>query len=163
MEFRKPSFKTQIIQALNPAMLCIILLFCSVPALTSAERVARLDTIRLHLTPTIDSIIKLSTDTTKNIEGRSLTRVALATLFLGKPEDKAEKLVRLLFNRQYSDTLSPLYGWVPWSYQDTFVIDKNAIEFGMQAIGPLLLLYGSHLSSLFIQYLRPIYMLRSRP
>jgi hypothetical protein len=58
-------------------------------------------------------------------------------------------MLRLVFARQNMDPSSPKYGELPWQLNGDDVHDANAIEFGTQPLAPILLGYGSRLSSGF--------------
>lgn len=84
---------------------------------------------------------------------RDLPNAALAKLALGGDPRGAERLLRFCFQQQNMDPNSGTYGEVPWQVGHPEISDKNAIEFTMQAVGPILLQYGDKLSEPFKQEL----------
>jgi len=81
---------------------------------------------------------------------RDLTNAALGVMALGHPPAEAEALMRMAFSLQDMKT-----GTLPWQMGHPEISDANAIEFGCQSMGPLLLHYGGSLSGGFKEEMRP--------
>ena len=81
---------------------------------------------------------------------RDLTNAALGAMALGQPPAEAEALIGRAFSLQ--DMTS---GTLPWQAGHPEIVDANAIEFGCQSMGPLLLHYGDSLSREFKAGMRP--------
>ncbi len=80
---------------------------------------------------------------------RDLANAALAKLIISNDGPGAESLLRLEFAQQNMDAHSPDFGNLPWQIGHPDIHDANAIEFGMQPIGPIWLGHGRQLSPAF--------------
>jgi hypothetical protein len=76
---------------------------------------------------------------------RDVTNCALARLASGAGPAGVEAMLRRILATQDMDPGSATYGAVPWQVNHPEIQDANAIEFAMQAIGPLLKHYGGRL------------------
>ena len=88
-------------------------------------------------------------------ETREVVNAGLATLVLSGDPRAAERLVLWAFRHQNLDSGSPAFGTIPWRVAHPEIRDSNAIEFCTQALGPLFLGYGGHLSPEFREQMRP--------
>lgn len=86
---------------------------------------------------------------------RDVTNAALVKLATGAPPSEAEALLKWAFATQDMDRQSPTYGIVPWQVHHDEIQDANAIEFALQALGPILKHYRKQLSPAFRKDLQP--------
>lgn len=77
----------------------------------------------------------------RRLSVRDASNAALAALVLGRDPAIAERLLQNVLRVQ-----EPASGTLPWMLQGPVVNDSNAIEFGTQAWGPILLGYADRLS-----------------
>jgi hypothetical protein len=103
----------------------------------------------------LSSLAKSAAATTPQVDTRDLANGALATYLTGGNPAQAENFLRMEFAQQNMDATSSSYGMVPWRLNDASINDDNAIEFGTEAIGPILLHYGSSISSSLRSFLIP--------
>ena len=92
-----------------------------------------------------DKFALTANDARRPLTARDLPNAALAELALGRGPVRAESYLSALFAAQDMDPSSRGYGTVPWQLRGKAVADANAIEFSMQAVGPLFLRYGTKL------------------
>lgn len=85
----------------------------------------------------------------KPLTTRDLTNAALVNLMAGGSASISEAWIERAYATQEMDHGSTNFGELKWSTGDSAITDKNAIEFGTQAIGPLYLSYGKQLSAGF--------------
>lgn len=86
---------------------------------------------------------------------RDLSHAALASLILGQPPAHAENYLRRVFALQNLDPSSPDFGIVPWQQNHPEIRDANAIEFTMEPVGAIFLLFGEKLPPDFRAEARP--------
>ncbi|HTB79266.1 MAG TPA: hypothetical protein VK717_00105 [Opitutaceae bacterium] len=86
---------------------------------------------------------------------RDLSHAALASLILGQPPARAENYLRCVFALQNMDPSSPDFGNVPWQQNHPAIRDANAIEFTMEPVGAIFLLFGEKLPPDFRAEARP--------
>src|SRR5581483_9526815 len=86
---------------------------------------------------------------------RDISHAALASLILGEPPARAENYLRHVFALQEMDASSRDFGIVPWQENHPDIRDANAIEFTMEPVGPIFLLFGDKLSPAFRAEARP--------
>jgi hypothetical protein len=121
-----------------------------------SERQKRLDELRAGLSDKANQVIEQSDKPGAKITVRDLCNTALYQLASGAGDaSTAEKLLRLEFENQNNDKSSDTYGRLPWDIGSQEISDLNANEFGTQAVGPILLGYGSSLSEECKKWLRP--------
>jgi hypothetical protein len=119
------------------------------------ERARRLAGIRQAVAASVDELEKRLSMPGAAPSIRDLPNAALATLILSKNGPAAEDLIRREFSEQNMDAASPDFGSLPWQIGHPEIQDANAIEFGMQAIGPIWLGYGQYFSAGFKQEMAP--------
>jgi hypothetical protein len=94
-------------------------------------------------------------DPAKSVTTRDLTNAALLNLMTGGDAARSEAWVERAYATQDMDPASKTFGELKWNTGDAAITDRNAIEFGMQAMGPLYLVYGDRLSPEFKRRLAP--------
>src|SRR5262249_46090233 len=128
--------------------------FCTASAqgrtFSAAERAGHITSFRQDLAGVVRDLQKAVQRPNPTPSVRDLTNAALGAAALGRPADEAESLMRLAFGLQDMEK-----GTVPWQMGHPEINDANAIEFACQAVGPLLLHYGSALSEAFKQEMAP--------
>ena len=107
--------------------------------LSAKERERRLVEVRTGLAKAVADFDKRLARPNPEPSIRDLPNAAFAKLLLGQDPREAEKLVELEFHQQDMDEKSPAFGMLPWQIGHPEIHDDNAIEFGTQAIGPMLL------------------------
>jgi hypothetical protein len=123
--------------------------------LTGGERQRRLDEIREGIRRTVRDLERRLARPGSALTTRDLSNAALFTLVSGGEPRQAERLLRLALAGQDLDPRSPRYGALPWQSGGSEVTDENALPFGTQALGPILLAYGDRLSGEFRKGLAP--------
>ena len=123
--------------------------------LTPAERQRRLDEIRAGLARTARDLDRQLGQPGVVPTLRNLPNAALFKLVAGDDPKAAEALLRRAFAAQDMDPQSDGYGSLPWLIGNAEIKDENAVEFGTQAVGPILLEYGDRLSPEFRKELEP--------
>ncbi|MDR3708410.1 MAG: hypothetical protein P4L33_08915 [Capsulimonadaceae bacterium] len=126
-----------------------------VAAVTPLSRAERLNFIAVGLQNQADRLLKKIEAPNATPTDRDLPWAALAELSLRRDPKRAEELLKCAFDPQIMDPASPAYGKLPWQIGHPEIKDDNAIEFGTQAIGPILLGYRDKLSPEIMTYLRP--------
>jgi hypothetical protein len=121
----------------------------AVRVLTPPEREAVLTQMRAGIQAGVEQLEHQLKDPNSNIALRDVSYGALAELELNRDPHMAEAMLRRVFARQNMDPASPKYGELPWQLNADDVHDANAIEFGTQSWGPILLGHGDRLSSDF--------------
>jgi hypothetical protein len=117
---------------------------------SAAERARRVNSFRSNLAGIVSDFQKSLERPNPTPSVRDLTNAALGAAALGRPASEAEALMRMAFKLQDMEK-----GTVPWQMGHPEINDANAIEFACQAVGPLLLHYGSSLSAQFKQEMAP--------
>ena len=133
----------------------ILALLAAASLAAAAPEPAPLGLLKDGLTRIVAKIEAAAADPNQPLSVRDLPNAALGELALGGDPKKAESLLRLMFAQQDMDAKSPGYGTVPWEIRGKTVTDPNAIEFSMQAVGPILIRYGERLSPAFLQEAPP--------
>ena len=134
-------------------MLPVILLAAA--ASTAHDHAARIDNVRSGLEKTLTSMEAKSRKTGASITTRDLTNGALAEIILHSDGKRAAELLRMAFDTQDLDPQSAHYGMLPWDTANREISDMNAIEFGTQSMGPLLLHYKDKLPAGLVDALTP--------
>jgi hypothetical protein len=125
------------------------------PPLTPAERQTRLAEIRAGIARTATGLERNLAQPQAVLTRRDLPNLALFRLATGADPREAERLLRLAFADQDTDPHSKEYGSLSWLVGSSAVSDENMVEFGTQAVGPILLEYGGCLSPEFRKELQP--------
>ena len=86
---------------------------------------------------------------------RDLVNAAFAALLMGKEPQTAERLLNASLQAQDMEVSSKTYGQFKWMTIDDSVTDRNAVEFVVEGLAPLLLSHGKELSSEFVNKLQP--------
>jgi hypothetical protein len=94
-------------------------------------------------------------DPAKSVTTRDLTNAALLNLMTGGDAARSEAWVERAYATQDMDKASKTFGELKWNTGDAAITDRNAIEFGTQAMGPLYLVYGDRLSPEFKRRMAP--------
>ena len=125
----------------------------TLPALTVAPqgRTQRLANIGEGVRQSLRSLVRIMNRVNPTPSIRDLPNGALAALALGEDPGVAEKLLRAEFAQQNMDPASAQFGDIPWQIGHPEVKDANSIEFGFQAVGPILLHFRDRLTPAFIQ------------
>lgn len=134
-------------------MLPVILLAAA--AATAPDHATRIDYLRNGLDKTLISLEKKAGKPGVSITTRDLTNGALAAIILHGDGKQAAELLRQAFDTQDMDPQSKHYGMLPWETSNRDISDMNAIEFGTQSMGPLLLHYRDKLPAGFPDTLLP--------
>src|ERR1035438_706677 len=134
-------------------MLPVILLAAA--AATAPDHATRIDYLRNGLEKTLSSLEAKAQKPGVSITTRDLTNGALAAVMLSGDGKRAAGLLRLAFDTQDMDPQSKHYGMLPWETANREVSDLNAIEFGTQSMGPLLLHYRNKLPADLVDELLP--------
>jgi hypothetical protein len=134
-------------------MLPVILLAAA--AATASDHASRVDYVRNGLEKTLTSLETKAGRSGVSITTRDLTNGALAEVILRGDGKRAAGLLRLAFDTQDMDPKSTHYGMLPWETANREISDMNAIEFGTQSMGPLLLHYKDKLPADFVDALLP--------
>jgi len=127
----------------------------SVRVLTPEEREAVLTQMRSGIQAGVEQLEREIKDTSSNVALRDVSYGALAELELNRDPHITEEMLRRALARQNMDDSSPDYGNLPWQLNNNDVHDANAIEFGSQSWGPILLGHGERLSAGFKKELTP--------
>jgi hypothetical protein len=90
-----------------------------------------------------------------SVSTRDLTNAALLNLLTGGEPARSEAWIERAYETQDMDRGSVTFGELKWKTGDAAITDRNAIEFGTQAIGPIYLAYGTHLSDDFKKKMGP--------
>jgi hypothetical protein len=94
-------------------------------------------------------------DPAKSVTTRDLTNAALLNLMTGGDAARSETWIERAYATQDRNAASQTFGELKWNTGDAAVTDRNAIEFGMQAVGPLYLAFGDRLSAGFKERMAP--------
>lgn len=94
-------------------------------------------------------------DSGSSVTIRDLANAAFFAIATGSDTKSAERALHVAFETQKMDDGVDEFGVLPWQINGDTVKDKNSIEFGTEAIGPLLLGYGGNLSGGFKEWLKP--------
>jgi hypothetical protein len=94
-------------------------------------------------------------DPAKSVTTRDLTNAALLNLMTGGATARSEAWIERAYATQDMDPASKTFGELKWNTGDAAITDRNAIEFGTQAMGPLYLAYGDRLSPEFKRSMAP--------
>lgn len=119
------------------------------------DRAARLQEIESGEQTILDKFVKHIAEPGAEITERDLPNYALGVLALGDDPKIADSMLREGFGSQVMDPQAADYGKLPWIVGNAEVNDANAIEFGTQAVGPILLDYSNKLSPDLIAWLKP--------
>lgn len=138
-------------------MLLPVLFFAAAAAATGAvpEHAARVEYVRSGLDKILTSLEQKTHKPGVSITTRDLTNGAMAEILLHADGQRAAELLRLAFATQDMDEKSPHYGMLPWETANREISDMNAIEFGTQSMGPLLLRYKDKLPAGLVDDLMP--------
>jgi hypothetical protein len=134
-------------------MLPVILLAAA--AATAPDHTARVDYLRSGLEKTLSSLETKAAKRGTSITTRDLTNGALVAMALHGDGKRVAELVRMAFDTQDMDPQSNHYGMLPWETANPTISDMNAIEFGTQSLGPLLLGYKDKLPAGFVDAIIP--------
>ena len=124
-------------------MLPILLLAAA--TVTSPDHAAQIDYLRSGLDKTLQNLEAKAKRTGVSITTGDLTNGALTAVILHNDGNGAAELLRAAFATQDMDPQSKNYGMLPWETANKDISDLNAIEFGTQSMGPLLLRYRDKL------------------
>ena len=104
----------------------------------------------LGMLPEVEQRLKTAPD---SVEVREATNIAMLLLTAGR-NTEAERYLRMGFDTQ---NMKPgdAYGSLPWNVGNQDIQDANAIDFGTQSLGPILLEHEHDLSPALLAYLRP--------
>src|SRR4051794_6039841 len=128
---------------LFPVILPPVILLAA--AATAPDHATRVDYLRSGLDKTLTSLEAKSRRADVSITTRDLTNGALAEVILRGDGKRAAELLKLAFDTQDMDPKSTHFGMLPWETSNLQITDMNAIEFGTQSMGPLLLHYKDKL------------------
>lgn len=134
-------------------MLPIILLAAA--AAIAPDHATRIDYLRNGLDKTLSNLETKAKRHGVSITTRDLTNGALAELILHGDGNRAANLLRIAFNTQDLDPQSKHFGMLPWETANATISDLNAIEFGTQSMGPILLHYRDKLPAGLVDELQP--------
>jgi hypothetical protein len=134
-------------------MLPVILLAAA--AASAPDHATRIDYLRNGLEKTLSSLEVKAAKSGASISTRDLTNGAMAEVMLRGDGKRAADLLRLAFNTQQMDPHAGRFGMLPWETANPTISDLNAIEFGTQSMGPLLLHYKDKLPAGFVDELLP--------
>ena len=134
-------------------MLPVILLAAA--AATAPDHATRIDYLRNGLEKTLTSLEAKAPKPGVSITTRDLTNGAMAEVMLRGDGKRAADLLRLAFNTQDMDPQSKHYGMLPWETANRDISDLNAIEFGTESMGPILLHYQDKLPAGFVDEMLP--------
>lgn len=91
----------------------------------------------------------------ENVSVRDLSNGAFFLLATNGDAYRAESLFHRVLSLQKMDRSAEDYGTLPWKFDNADVNDANAIEFGTQAWGPILLGYRDRLSPDLLHDIKP--------
>jgi hypothetical protein len=131
------------------------ILLLAAAAATAPDHATRIDYLRNGLDKTLTNLENKAKRPGASITTRDLTNGAMAELILHGDGKRAASLLRMAFNTQDMDPQSKHYGMLPWETANASISDLNAIEFGTQSMGPILLHYRDKLPAGFVDELRP--------
>ncbi|HTW95441.1 MAG TPA: hypothetical protein VMD30_11635 [Tepidisphaeraceae bacterium] len=129
------------------------LLFAATALAQSTEDAQALLTATLR--GRLESFKKLAADPGNSITTRDFPNAAYLSLLLGEDPHVAEIFLDQAYDTQNMVQDSPVFGQLRWQTGDMSVTDLNAIEFGAQAVGPILLSYGDKFSPDFVDHFQP--------
>jgi hypothetical protein len=138
-------------------MLPILLLAATLNAgaATAPDHASRVDYLRTGLDKTLTSLEAKTGRSGVSITTRDLTNGALAAVLLHNDGKRAAELLKLAFDTQDMDPQSKNFGMLPWETSNLQISDMNAIEFGTQSMGPILLRYKDKLPAGFQDAMLP--------
>jgi len=127
----------------------------SLCAQANPDRAQRVVAIDAQMHKQLDRLNVRLAKPNASITQRDLPNGALASLAVGEDPRIVEAMLRRAFADQVMDEQSKVFGKLPWEIGNSEVNDDNAIEFGTQSVGPILLGYGGKLSPDLISWIKP--------
>ncbi|HUB27765.1 MAG TPA: hypothetical protein VL992_20245 [Tepidisphaeraceae bacterium] len=137
-----------------PRWIAAVCLLLSASAMGQSTQEAR-SLLTATLRGRLESFKKLAADPSKSFTTRDFPNAAYLSLMLGDDPHVAEIFLDQAYDTQNMVRGSPVYGQLRWQTSDMAVSDLNAIEFGAQAVGPILLSFGDKLSPDFMDHFQP--------
>ena len=120
----------------------ILTTICLPPVEAQASDDDVINNIKMHLIASLNNIERDRLVPNKNIDVRDCSNGAFTALFIKGDSQEALSLLQPVFASQDINS-----GVLPWNLPGSEPVhDENAIEFGTQSWGPLLLSYGDKLS-----------------
>ena len=113
------------------------------------------DWIEAPLKATLDRFKKSSERQPIRSSTHTFTNAAFAALLEESDAAAAERFLATTLAAQDMDAASKTYGQFKWTPSDAAVTDRNAVEFNIQGLAPLLVSHGGDLSAAFRQTLQP--------
>lgn len=139
---------------MNPMVSKVSLLLAALVLTCPAADVPR-DWLEAALKNRMAEFARSAGDPAKSVTTRDLTNAALLNLMTSGDAARSEGWIERAYATQDMDTASKTFGELKWNTGDAAVTDRNAIEFGTQAMGPLYLVYGDLLSPEFKRRMAP--------
>jgi hypothetical protein len=138
-------------------MFSIVLLAAAVAAnaATAPDHASRVDYLRTGLEKTLGGVKAKAAKSGVSVTTRDLTNGALAEIILHGDGNAAAAMLKQAFDTQDMDPKSVHYGMLPWETANLQISDMNAIEFGTQSMGPLLLHFKGKLPAGFQESMLP--------
>jgi hypothetical protein len=122
---------------------------------TPAQEPPARDWIQAPLKATLDRFTKSSEKQPIRSSTHTFTNAAFAALLEKSDAAAAERFLATTLAAQDMDAASKTYGQFKWTPSDAAVTDRNAVEFNMQGLAPLLVSHGNDLSAAFKLTLQP--------
>jgi hypothetical protein len=115
----------------------------------------RVDVIKAAVARQVSIVNNLATAPVPIGFTRDLADSAYGMLVLGQDPKQAGQLLTDEFAQQVVDPKAADYGMLPWQLGKSAIHDPNSVEYGLQAIGPILIAYSDKLGPDQVAAIKP--------